>query len=467
MKKIIVYLIFSGWIALGFGQETLLKISDISVGGEIAIKDTYSIVNDDGSYMVFLINKSWIYGYLFSKNSKYLGRLSLLLENKRLAKIIGHTQSENTYNLILRTKRKNEFGQVLANFKTKKIYERTLNLNLKKERLLQAYQVEDKCYILSIQKRKSILNLRLISPKDTSNLGVTTFNLDQEKIYNSAGQNVPLDYLITNEELNTSFPLLQKVDTSIPLTIDKAKSKNKIYAKEKELVITIDHSNDDTHYLSINTDKLTLSHKIFRTPRSTIEHGSPDTNSFLFKDFLFQLAISKNGMDLSITNTTTGEVIKKWSVSKEQIIPFKSTPFTYETKIYKTLFFKEKTTFQEFELTKDFLKSMSIDEIAMNINEDEHKNIKLRIGTSYYSFDNPQATRASRLRKVFVDCIFDGNFNKSQSSPIKDIVFNKFREYRNSLNDLKAEIFLKSNDTYVYGHHSKNERYFTITQFKE
>jgi len=101
---------------------------------------------------------------------------------------------------------------------------------------------------------------------------------------------------------------IQKIDTSIPVSLYLASAKNKTYLIDDEIIITIDYFEDATYYLSVKLNE-NICYAVqypYYIPEFD-RQASAKSNSFLFDSTIFQISINNDELVLKVEKNNRHE----------------------------------------------------------------------------------------------------------------------------------------------------------------
>lgn len=128
---------------------------------------------------------------------------------------------------------------------------------------------------------------------------------------------------------------LMRMETDFYNPLMTTAEKIKLYIDDSKAIFTFDLSISKTEILEIDLDSKTVSKKEFQQP--TLENGANQSNSYYFKQKLFQVTSNKKQLLLSITDFKSNKVFKQFSLSETE------NPFLYSTFLIQTDHYKAET----------------------------------------------------------------------------------------------------------------------------
>ncbi|MEM9141500.1 MAG: hypothetical protein AAGA86_00845, partial [Bacteroidota bacterium] len=175
------------------------------------------------------------------------------------------------------------------------------------------------------------------------------------------------DNQLTNED-NYPIPLYQAfdsqaelIDSEVPTSIDIASKNLKIYLEKDKLLITLDRYRNTTKIISLDLKSNAVGVANFETSESDRKKQITNSNSFVHKNNLFQLALSKDSLWLRITDKDSRQLRKEFKNDKESEITFKNSPIYQEGSLFLG------SNQRELEQNKQLLRKMRKSRIGVSV----------------------------------------------------------------------------------------------------
>jgi len=346
---------------------------------EIKLRSTFFTQIDNKSFPIlnktnnetglFLIDRKEIKSYLFNENYILINTFSTNTPKAKYRILLGNTYKDNNYHLIFTNEKKNRFLKKTINILDKKSRYSELDIKFKKETYLESISYNDKFYIITIKRGKSILYIYEIDGDKYGKVG--TIDLSEHQFTKNSKS---LNYILTHttSALRDNV-LLKKIDNKNPNSVDITSFANKMYCYDNTIFITLDVFNDLTKIISIDLNSFDYEVKDYHLPNINCELGLR-SNSYLLKDNIYQVSGCKNELYFSVSSLNDGTKLKEWHINKNEAISFKNTPF-----IQLGGAFKKNEKYKELKDTEHFLRKIDDGNIGISAYE-LNNNIEITIG---------------------------------------------------------------------------------------
>jgi hypothetical protein len=398
--------------------------------------------------------------------------------------LLGHSIDSKGYHLFFTNKRKNEFVCKTIDVNSQNGYEKVISLKLKGETFLETISYNHKFYLLTIEKKSSILNIYIFEGEVISNSYKFDFSLFK---FSKFG----LYEAFLNKDKSFDFDLeVQKIDNSNPNSLDLTSKRNKIYYYDNKIYLTVDNNLSNTKVINISLDD--FSSEVTFYNQAKIDCGEAyliRSNSYLLGSHLYQIKGCRNELYFQITDLTTDVVIKEYRVKHDDVITFSNTPLIQE----KSTQDSEK----ELDKTKQLLRRISTSAIGIAARLSQQK-IELIIGgineiqqgggvgfntstgstivtpfgkvstppTNNYNATMYGYTNYANTRSVYFKSLLDTvNFNHIPGI-VADNAYDKIAKYvANNKEGVTSETIFKINDYYVFGYYGKWNKVYHLMKF--
>lgn len=278
--------------------------------------DVYPVTSspDIGLPILFLSGNDIRVFYLDSKG-KFNREISGKKPSKNSKLYLGSYLADSNLVITFSNKTLNFVSQLSVNLRTGSRNEIVLDLFDETQKYLGSWEKADSLVVLGIVENSN----KLIVSKFYGNgyTSVQEYDINIEKIRQLKGPNTLFNLFDANDGK------LQKINSSIPVSLYMASAKNKVYLVDNEIIITVDYFNDATYYLSVN-----LYNDFCRTEKYPYcisefdQQASVKSNSFLFDNTIFQLSVNKDELGLLVRGTTDTNDFSYYHATKEKNIEF-------------------------------------------------------------------------------------------------------------------------------------------------
>lgn len=366
-----------------------------------------------------------------------------------------------------------------------------------KERFFKTLNHHNQFQMLTYVKGASVLKRYLFSK---SKVKTIVYDLEDESFYNKYGTQAPLSNVLGSKD-DCSV-----IESNIPLSLEIASKKVKIYPSKEELLISLNHRKEGTRIIRLNSTNNTSKTYFFKAKTKSLGvEQIKKSNSFILNDTLYFLSMTKNDLSFSASNINTEEQFKMILFKKNDSILFKNGPI-YEQGSVTTSPFSNKSVSERrvIETSKKFLQRLSKSDIAIQVFErdrmidltigginsnkggggysttssitgiQEGKNNQIEIVRSsttplYYSFNSYISSSSIFFKSLLNSNDFTHIVNDSPNiaSNVFDRISMRSRYLKNAVlkRKLAIETIFKMHDFWVYGYYNKKEKTYTLVRF--
>lgn len=469
-KKIFSLIILLGLSITIFSQEQIgsfvntLKTSSYN----IKIKNVFSIVDEKTEKIAFFFTDAKnVYAYKLNTDFTVEEKLSFVDKRRKYKTLIGHSISENgDYTIVLTNTKKNKFLSVHFSFKNKTTSSEETIL-VQGEKFIQAASKKNKFYLITT--RRNFDNITIYSNQKDGKLKKDKLDLKHLSFISKQGEGMYIGDILTGGLYSTKDPI-NKIDENIPNSIEITAELKKMYEKDNTLIFTLDDNKHFTQILTLNLDDYSTSQKMFKKDM----FDALRTNSFINGNNIFIASTNKSKFVLKVFNYTTQELIKEYTITKEEPITFKNTPIIQEGGAYGGV--------RKLEKAKKFLRKINTGKFGVSVRKTNKNNYHITIGAyvvkrqsgmmmggfgamsigsvgNVSMFFNPTQfafNSMSNTRSTRIECLFDENLNHVEGK-IEDTVFDKMKNNK-AVSSKEGEVIFKYKDYFIrseYIHYSK------------
>ena len=438
------------------------------------LNEIIPVVNEEtGNFALFFRTKNGLKCYLHDKNQKPLFQpIHITTLPKNFNVFVNHTFSKNEYTLFFKNHSSKKYGSIQVNFKTGKyVVIDDLQLQLKKEKIVETFNDKNQLHILSIKKNSSVCYIRTINfdgsySKNTIDLSSVSF-----------GKFEGAKILLSNHLMNGfNEKLITKIDYNEPNSLETSSSPNKIFYANNTITMLNNHYDEFTHIININVKNTTFNHKQIKNKwfdKKILKRGS---NSYIFKDYFFYINSTPKKLNFAIYNYNSGEIIKELEILKDKPINFKNTPIILEGGDFDN--------YREFEKTSKFLRKISNPNLGILVYKNDG-NYVVTLGSSvqvsngnyamfggalggalgallFSTFDSYSKTKSTRI-----ECSFNENFNHVEGKiPLNG--FDKINRYleEKGLKKRPLQTIFKYKGDYIWGSYNKSTMFYRLIKFE-
>ena len=464
-----------------FAQAPFLEIPNDLSKRNNSVENAYVVLdNEHKTFSTFLLNETAINAYLYSENLEPIAKFASKGLPEGYNEIIGKTIKNGQVRLYFKEYYNKKFGAVLFDFDRGQSIETEFGFKLDDEIYLQSHSYQDRLYILTVSKKSSILNIYTFQHDGKFEKKSLDFNE-----YNFVnGKNEPTTlYKLLHDKFN-GVTTVVKIEESNPNSLQITSNVSKIYDRGNTFILSIDKESSFTYLLEFNVPELSVKIAAIEKLNEVGDEKFNTTNSYLYKDKIFQIGGNSKIMVLTVKEIATKKELKRWVFSKDEEIPFKNSSIIEE---YTT---NQSHKTEELDNTALFLQIFNKGNGAVAVNPTSNgyqitmggsENIKNGGGPyfgtklvntgmtlnstssgmvvtssfnpTFFSYGGYPSIESNKTKRI--ECLFNDNFDHIEGE-IPQNVFNRLKKHTSNLPKAKAETVFKMNDFFVYG------RYFTI-----
>lgn len=242
----------------------------------------------------------------------------------------------------------NDFKKIAAqhfNFETGIITQSLFEIPLDKERIVSTFSENDSFYLITLADKDDLLHFYIFNDTSfvTKTIDFSVFDFTDE-----AGEEITFNKLLKENPF-------QKIEVRSFNDLPSGGSTVKLYVLDDSFLITSDHNATFTQAFIIDIDSYVVVEKKY--PQVLLSEAS-EAASFYNDGQLYQLKVNRDELALSSTDFTTGEPLKIYKATKDDIISFKNSPLLSQSGDSRT---------KEFKDTRRFLKRASSDMAALSV----------------------------------------------------------------------------------------------------
>ncbi len=512
-----------------FSQDVLLdKSIKLSRSLFKENRETFPIVNKDkNETALFLIDNDQISALLLDKNFKQIDSITTNNPASKYTNIIGHSIDDKNYNIFFANDKKTKFFIKSINFAAKTSQDEELDFKFENDLYLQSISYNNKFYIISVDKKTSIINfyifegnkLNLTKKFDFTNYQFSDtsesnlYNIFKSFNSNSANLKAPTAAFIIPfggiASTFTPFIELNKLDTENLNSLESTSATNKIYYYENKFYITLDNDINSTKIITI--DLIDFKTKVSYFNHLAIENDSDKihSNSYLYKNLLYQINTSKSELCYSVTDINSKQLLKSYRFKKEDTNVIKNTAFIKEGHDFTFLTpfssnSKKDAPEIEIDETKKFLKKVYNGKVAITAYQSKN-GIQLTIGgnvviqqntgasmspafsnSTTHTFTNPVNGMTTNFttsnynpvmynynsyktsRDTYFKTIIDQNNFEHIAGDLTKNAFDKIKQFENdNETSVAMTTVFKFGTFYVYGAYSKSDKTYSLRKFED
>ncbi|WP_420401777.1 hypothetical protein [Flagellimonas sp.] len=451
--KHIFFLVFLAFYTSLFSQVNLVETH---IPNNLKGNQILPIENEKTNQLgVFSLLSQRSVCYLYDENLVLKDSVQTAEIPSKYKSLLGAQVGKNgTYQLFLSSKGQQsvlgvapriKYGFAKFDFSTKKTSWNELELDLKKEYVIESFNLNSRFVLMTINAKSSVLNFYRFDDNGISEKIVV--DCSDILFRDWDGSKVLLSkLLITKTSLGNSYlEHLVRVNLETQNSIRLTVNSNKLYLEKGRLLISLDINKNFTQILSIDTADWSKKLMGFVKPTvmSSATGYSTKSNSLIYDGKYFGIKLFGNKLKLEVTDFNTKEAIKTYLIENNKPISLKNSPII----IKDGQFVKHR----EVEKTSQFFKKLRDGNIALSITKDKNENYEITVGasipiqyvtTTNSTFSNTHfPVHSNGLnpvhfsytgfiggRTVYIKCLVDKNFDNLDGN-IRANVFEKIRKF--------------------------------------
>ncbi|MCF1190145.1 hypothetical protein LRR18_01005 [Mangrovimonas sp. AS39] len=462
--------IFS-FIHLGYGQEQVLSFHNESFSKNLT-KDSYSITNDlTGEMVIVVIEKNTFFAYLYNNDFKPVNQIASKHVKSKYANILGYYCDKSGYHILYANQQSKKFCVLSIDFKSNKSIISEIELDFGEDVFFDTVNYKNDLYILTANSQNEI-TIHSFTVKELKSL----------KKYNLVEINEDTNLISSHLQYGVftlggyEFLNITKIEPNVPTSIEMASNSNKAYLDKNRLHLTFDSNEYGTLVYTINLDSYDINFKAYPYPKAKLDTYEK-FNSFLYNDFIFQMASSKEEMAFEI-KSLDGKIWKNYYIDKNDSIDFKNSPIIEEGQLGIPF-----TSKREMEATKKYLRKITNGHLGISV---------IKVSDNYYitlgGFEKRHSTAIpvysaptnssyhisynsthqnyftyTYTKSTYLEGIFDVNFNHKKG-PLRENVFNRIESFKSEkLKYITAEnVFILDKKVYFGYLNLKEQQYYVL-----
>lgn len=420
---------------------------------DVKTNDIYVFAADDKFINILKYNKSLFLKYQFTDSIKLAEKRSL----------IGHSISDDGNPLLYWATDNLRNIRIIKYFPETKT-SRALNFDLPTttEYIITTFQKNNMFYILCKETNQQHL---LLYEFNNGKAEVKMFDLSGILFQNDKGQNLAFNTVIRY------YPI-EKMDPDSFNTLDKTVHKTKMYISEGHIFLSFDYSLKKTQVLDLDLTTTNITEKNFIQPVSDKESRS--SNSFIYENKILQIKTSKEEFLLDIKDFDSEKTLKSISVSKNDSIRFKNSPFFLQINDKKP---------QQIKTTEKFLKQLSTLNAGITVFKN-HKNTSVSFGgfaeyqISGYDyiqgnlladfFDNGYGGYSEYQSKMaYFDAMLNQDLEFVNSKQSEPLAIDNVYYYLSTNKNISLQNILKLKEYYILGYYDMASKQYIMRKFTD
>ena len=459
---------------LTFAQEEWVGFNIEEETKQLYPKDVIPVVNEDNNQIaMFFTNRKVVFGKLYGQDKKLIGSINNVIIPKKGKVLIGAIYNQETYTLFFSNNNKSHFSSVSLNFKTGNFnITEDLNIEFKKEKLVEFLVLKNKLHILSVSKKEDVLISRTLTNKGL--IKTTNYDLSSQAIVNNIDRDYPLYPLLFG---NPNYATIEVINSEVPNSLEQTNAFTKLYVDNNKLTITNNLFNKYTYVISLDLDGDSYNFNSIINTGYTDNHYGANSNSFIHKDKLLTIYSTLDNLSFSAYNLDDFELIKTFNINDKEEITFKNTPIIQEGGAFDN--------YRELEKTSKFLRKITQSKIGITAYS-KNEDLIITLGASVeidrgglamvnfgvfgvvaYGLLIDNFNSYTRTKSTRISCLFDNDLNhKTGEIPLNQFdQIKTFQDANTNYNNAHLQTLFRYQSSYLLGNYNKKTGEYTLTTF--
>ncbi|MBL0683975.1 hypothetical protein [Aquimarina mytili] len=487
MKHVFFMMLVILYVAPIISQKTV-AYSDIALKSK---RDAVPLVNNQSNELsLFIADRKKLFLKKYNQEFKLSKEQVFKRPTSNLKNIIeGVYGLENQYLFLLSNNSKKRFELLKVDAQQNSVTSIRDYLNYNEDEYLQTFKIKNQIYVMTIGKNQSYLNIHKINTNGS--LEKRKYDLSSEEFFYKKNKKISLYKALLREEDNAINPVLpnilapkrlelEYIESDISISIEKASKKNKLFVEDDKIILLLDQSNLYSQIVTLDLNSTNYKVDNIKKPFLS-EYGLTESNSFISKNQLYQLAVSNKYMKFTVTDISSKKLIKKIHLAQKDSITFKNTPIIQEG--------GEFNNYREMEKTSKFLRKLSLGSVGVSVYHSndsiqvmlggiEHMHgmdggfsqvVTVDLGSTgvTYTYVPPllESYRSyAGSKSTYIKCLFDENWSHIPGE-MPTNGFDKIEEIKKQILDENTETIFRFGDHLIYGYYYPKQRKYFLKKF--
>ncbi|MCC9072540.1 hypothetical protein LNQ49_13195 [Flavobacterium sp. F-65] len=443
-------------------------------------RDVFQTINDDKKEVtLFVSDKVKVKAIRLNEKMQLIDSISTERPNTKIfSNMIGYNMNNENTRLFWSSNDYKDIFTQLYDFKNQKVTTQQHTLVLKDEKILQKFSGNEKFYILSVIKKSNNFKLHIFDKE--GNHKEQIIDLNGFHFYNKNYLKTNLYGVLEETQLPFEGPFsLQNINVKNPTSLTDAANKRKCYFDDKQIIMTFDFNVDYTQVISIDLNNYSATEKMVKKPTIPDNRLYLNSNSFYFKNKLYQIKSSSELFYFTIKDLDDN-LIKEYTANATDPIDFKNSEIYQEGGD----FFGGKRTLEN---SSQFIRKINNLNSAVSCYHigqntlitfggvsaaqqgggqavmNQFGLIGALIGTVAFNPTMESFNSYSNRKVVKIESLFDseGNHIKGDLQPL---AFDKIRTFFDKNTDVSSQTLFKT-DSYYLGYYDNKTKEYIIRKF--
>jgi hypothetical protein len=314
--------------------------------------------------------------------------------------------------------------------------------------VITQFQENNTFYILSQKhfEQKLVLYIFKNGKGEEKTLDFTSFKFKNSK-------NQP----ITFSQILDVCPI-EKIETNQFNPLFKGAQKTKSYALKNRLLFTFDHNDNETQVFDVDLATSEIQEKIF--PKTATKNQVSLSNSYYHESKIYQFKVNADELLFEIKDYKTTDSIKSILVTKNDTIPFKTSPMWLQLEGQKP---------KKFKTTSKFLNQLVYLNVGLTVYKTSSSILITLGGTGNIQFtdfgqDNTNLSFHNIPTTVYFESTFDKKLDhiKKDEEPLAVDFISRFQQEHP---EVTLPSTIRYRNYYIMGYYDTYTKQYTIRKF--
>jgi hypothetical protein len=494
--RILIFFLFFASAYSAVSQDIVFEKSTALRRGLTDKREALPITDPQtGVTSLFLIDNSNISAIVFD-NDSLSEQYFAPRPSENASDVLGYITNPGKHHVVFSNKSHTSFTFASLDYAKGVITAKVSEVNIRKERFACAASYANRFFVLTVVKGTSILKLYIFENEQVH--VVKTFSFEGKRF-------MPRPDITLDAALESGGEF-QYIDNTVPNPVDLTRKKNKLYCFDNKMLITLDNLPQYTATIAIDLESYSSDLRFYsQSPLVCKEFGKVNSNSYVYRNALYQLNVCTSAMAFTILDLETGKDLQKYAITKEDEITFKNTPIMQEGS--RNMFGPDE---RELSKTKQFMRKVangepgisaysnqdgiqvtlgSVEEfqgggapvgvpgmgVGMMVGPGGGIPVSLGYNPVYNSFNS-----YSFSISVYFKSLLDNTTFEHKTGPVHDNVFDRIDKFVGSMEDGKwfssknkegekqiAQTVFKADQNFFLGYYDKKRGKYVLRLFKE
>ncbi len=490
MSKIIFTLLLISFFVQSVQAQELLSENELALKSSLSERrESIPIIDTlTNDLSLFIIDRKNIHFNKFDKEFKVIDQQKFERPKSQIKKFLEKVHpSKEEYLFLLSNDTRKKFELLKINTHQQEIKVIPTSFLSDKEYYLKTFTYKNQICVLTVFRKTSKVNIHKISRDGKAK--TLTYDLTSEEFFDKFDKKISLykSFIVSNNGATRSTFGIEHIKEDIPNALESTSKLVKLYQQKENLILTIDNGHKYTQLITFNLEsdsnfEVNNFEKVQLLSASETNKSFTKSNSLISKNRLYQIIGLKGEMKFTVKDLNSKELIKSFSLQKEDSISFKNSPIIQEGGYY--------VNYREMEKTQKFLRKIAAGNMGISVyHRGNDINVTLggvqqtsyaypmmgfgaiggvmtAVATSmmtptYYAYASYSSSKSTRII-----CLFDSNMSHIDGE-LSPNAFDKIKDFSKEVLNKKAETVFKYNGHYVYGYYESLKKKYFLRKFED